>query len=398
MVSLNNRQALAVMAEADPQLKRLQLLLDGEGATVVVSVGDGLHGQLLGAIAANEPARFKEVAGELGQRKIKSESDWCQDDYLLFLLLLGKAKFGCPLPFLPQVIEARRKNANPMPRKINEVFAALDREEFGFDGEFGFLKIPFLHLVGKLRVGPTEAKKALQAMSAPGLLDQMSPFLKLLTRKAHDLVLLERHPLPTETATQLIEGIETNAKNLSLRHWWQIFMALPGRFLWGLVVVVLAVVPILFGVGKGLVDAYYPKEARTRPAAIAVSGVREAGPELPVEALIIAKALTQPVDTGKRSIVVSVQAAPFVMATPAFVIEASHPTKSIRNAFVFVQGVPDGGEGFTVVPVQRDGGRFRALVPKQSKGRVLNFVLEMEVEATDDAKSVGNGVVLRPLQ
>ena len=37
MVSLNDRQALAVMAEADQQLKRLQLLLDGERATVAGS-------------------------------------------------------------------------------------------------------------------------------------------------------------------------------------------------------------------------------------------------------------------------------------------------------------------------------------------------------------------------
>jgi hypothetical protein len=398
MVSLNDRQALAVMAEADQQLKRLQLLLDGERATVAGSAGDGLHGQLLGAIAANESARFKEVAGELGRRKIKPESDWCHDDYLLFLLLLGKEKFGCPLPFLAQVMEVRRKNANPVPRKINEVFAALDREEFGFEGEFGFLKIPFLHLVGKLRVGPAEAKKALQEMSAPGLFDQMSPFLKLLTRKAHDLVLLERQPVPTETAAQLIEGIEAHAKNLSLRNWWRIFTALPGRFIWGLVLVVVAVVPILFGVGKGIVDAYYPKEARSRPATIAVTGVREPGPELPAEALIVAKALPQPAGTGKRSIVVSVQAAPFLTATPAFVIEASHPTKSIRNAFAFVLGAPDGEQGFTVVPVQRDGGRFRALLPQQSKGRILNFVLEMEVEATEESNSVGKEVVLRPLE
>ena len=400
MVSLNDRQALAVMADADLQLKRLQGLLDGERPALSGSAGGGLHGQLLTAIAGNDAARFKELGNELGQRKINPESDWCHDDYLLFLLLLGKEKFRCPLPFLAQVMDARRKNANPVPRKINEVFAALDREEFGVDGEFGFLKIPFLHLVGKLRVGPVEAKKALQAMSAPGLLDQMSPFLKLLTTKAHDLVLIERQPLPTETTTQLIEGFEAHAKELSLRHLWRVLTALPGRFVFAVIagILGLGLIPVLFGVGKELVAVYYPGEARTRPATVAVSGFHEAGAELPAEALILAKALPQPVGPGKRSVVISVVATPFATATPAFVIEASHPDKPIRNAFALIQGASEGPKVFTVVPVQRDGGRFRSLLPPQPAGRTLTFLLEMEAEATEDANSVGKGIVLRPLE
>jgi len=142
------------------------------------SKGDGIREELLSAIASNDSARFKESATKIGQRKISAESDWCQDDYLLFLLLLGNQKFGRPLVFLSSVIEARRQNPNPIPQKINEVFAALDRGEFGIDGQFGFLKIPFLHLAGKLRLGPPEARKAIEAMSAPGLLEQISPFLK----------------------------------------------------------------------------------------------------------------------------------------------------------------------------------------------------------------------------
>ena len=336
------------MVAGDQQLKRLQLLLDGERSASSGSADRGLHGQLLTAIAGNDAARFKELGNELGQRKINPESDWCHDDYLLFLLLLGKEKFRGPMPFLAQVMDVRRKNANPVPRKINEVFAALDREEFGIDGEFGFLKIPFLHLVGKLRIGPSEAKKALQAMSTPGLLDQMSPFLKLLTIKAHDLVLVERQPVPTETTAQLIEGIEAHAKDLSLRNCWHIFTALPARISWGLVVGLGVVFPILIGVGKGLVDAY-PKDIRSRPVSVAVSGVREAGSELPAEALIVAKALTQPVGPGKRSVVISVLTAPFATATPAFVIEASHPDKTIRNAFALLKGDSESSRAFTGV-------------------------------------------------
>ncbi len=201
MVSLEQRQALAVLSEADPQLKRFQLLLAGENPAGADSGAGEVREELLVAISSNDSVRFKNAAVKIGQRKISADSDWCQDDYLLFLLLLGNELFGRPLTFLTCVIEARRNNPNPIPRKINEVFAALGRQEFGIDGEFCFLKIPFLRLAGKLRLGPSEARKAIHAMSEPELFDQMSPFLKLLTQKAYDFILTERQPLATETTT-----------------------------------------------------------------------------------------------------------------------------------------------------------------------------------------------------
>lgn len=267
MVSLKQRQALAASSEADPQLKRFQLLLAGENLAEADSGGDGVREELLLAISSNDSVRFQDAAVKIGRRKISADSDWCQDDYLVFLLVLGNELFGRPLTFLTNVVEARRNNPNPIPRKINEVFAALERQEFGIDGEFCFLKIPFLRLAGKLRLGPSEASRAMRAMSEPGLFDQMSPFLQFLTQKAFDLVLTERQPLATETTMQLIDGFEAHAKDLSLRQWWRIVTALPGRMIWALVAVVVGagLIPVLIGVGKGFVESHNSEEVRTRP-------------------------------------------------------------------------------------------------------------------------------------
>ena len=230
-------------------------------------------------------------------------------------------------------------------------------------------------------------------------MDQMSPFLKLLTVKAHDLVLLERQPLPMETATQLIEGFEAHAMELSLRHWWRVVVALPGRFIFGLVAMILGLgfIPLLFGVGRGLVGSYFTLEARKRPTAIVVSGVRKAGSELPREILTIASALAQAGGRESRSVVLAVKAAPFASATPAFVIEASHPSRPIRYAFALVRPSNDELGEFAVVPVQRDGGRFRALLPPQPAGQCITFFLVVDAEGEDDAMVVGREVVLRPL-
>lgn len=399
MVSLNDRQALAASAVADSQLKKLQLFLDGEHSTDVGGAGDGLHERLLAAIIGNDPAQYNRAAGELSQRKIKPESDWCHDDYLLFLLLLGKEKFGSKLSFLAQVIDCRRKNSNPVPRKINEVFAALERQEFGIDGEFGFLKIPFLHLVGKLRIGPVEAKKAIQAMSVPALLDQLSPFLKLLTTKAYDLVLTERQPIALETGAQLIEGIEIHGKDLSLRNWWQILTALPGRFIWGTIVAILGLglIPILFGVGKGLVDVQIQKENRIRPEPISIESIREPGSEVSPELSILIDKIRKPTSPGGKSLIIIVATQPFATATPAFVVESSHPNIPIRNAFAFVQNSDQDPRIFTIIPVQRDAGRFRALIPQLDASSRVVFALEMEIGGGEDAAAIGKAIVLRSL-
>jgi hypothetical protein len=401
MVPLEQRQSLAALSEADSQLKRFQLLLAGDTLGAAESDPSDVREKLLLAIFLKDSAVFKDTAVNIGERKISPESDWCQDDYLVFLLILGNELFGHLLTFLPNVIEARRKNLNPIPRKINDVFAALVRQEFGIEGEFCFLKIPFLSLAGKLRLGPLEAKRAIRAMSEPGLLDQMSPFLMLLTQKAYDLVLTERQPLPTETTTQLIEGFEQHAKDISLRQWWRVVLALPGRLLGTIVAIVISagLIPLLFGVGKEIVESYKSREVRLRPQSIEIAGIREAGSDLPTEALLLARTLPSlNAVPSKRPLLITVESEPFDTATPAFVVEASHPERPIRNAFAFTRSSAEGVQPFTVVPVQRDVGRFRALLSEMEAGQKLYFILEFETDGKEDFMSIGSRVVLRPLQ
>jgi hypothetical protein len=404
MVSLEQRQTLADLAEANPQLKSFQLLLAGENLAEADSRAGDVRQELLLAISSNDSAEFKKAAGKIEHRRISADSDWCQDDYLLFLLLLGNERFGRPLKFLTSVIEARRNNTNPIPQKINEVFAALERQEFGIDGEFCFLKIPFLHLADKLRLGPSEARKALEAMSEPQLFDQIPPFLQLLTQKAYDLVLTERQALATETTRQLIEGFEAHAKDLSVKEWWHIITALPLRILWWFVGAVLAIFffaglgSFLIGVGKRAVEVYNSEEIRIRPTAIPVVGVRELGSNLPPEVALLAEALSRrSSDLGKRSLLVTVEGAPFTTATPSFTVEVSHQDKPINNAFAFTQAAAEGVHPVTIVPVQRDGRRFRAILPEQPIGQRICLVLEFEADGKEDVQSIGKWITLRPL-
>jgi hypothetical protein len=400
MVSLKKRQDLAALAEADPRLKKFQLFLVGEHVPNDVPGQEGIHECLLAALAANDSAKFHHAAKNIGQRKITSESDWCRDDYLLFLLLLGHQKFGRTLSFLPTVLEVRRQNPNPLPQKINEIFSALERGEFGIDGEFGFFKIPFLHLLEKLQLTPAEARKAIQGMSSPGLLDQLSPFLKLLAQRAHDLVLIERQPLATETIAQLIEGLEAHAKDFSLRHWWRVITALPGRILIAIfaALIGLGLIPILIGVGTGLVDAR-KEPSQVRPSVLTVTSVQEPGASLPPEILDIVAIFKQTNSaSGRKPIIVQAESSPFQEATPSFVVEVSHSDKAIQKALAFTERETEGIRPVTIVPLQREGGRFRAVVPKQAAGQRLVFILQFEGDGTNTIDNIGKSVVMRPLQ
>jgi hypothetical protein len=110
--------------------------------------------------------------------------------------------------------------------------------------------------------------------------------------------------------------------------------------------------------------------------------IHDPNAELPTEALMLIKALSlSGSSSGKRILQIVVKGASFSSASPAFVVEVSHPEKPIRNAFAFTESAQDGLRPFTIVPVQRDAGRFRAILSEQPIGQRFCFVLEFEVDA-----------------
>lgn len=400
MVSLDQRQALASIVGTDPILRKIQDLFDGKKIEDSLPSDQDIRENLLDAIASSNFDRFRDLAADVGRRKIAPDSDWCQDDFLVFLLILGRQKFGLPVPYLPKVLESRRRTPNSTPQKINEVFSSLVRQEFGVEGEFGFLKIPFLHLVGSLKIGKDEAERAIKTLSVDGLWDQLSPFFKLLAQKAYDLVLLARKPQVAETADELIEGFKKHAQDLSLRQWWYVLVSLPGRLVLSVVGVLagLSLLTVLFGVGKGLIDREI-KINSTWPKEIGIKSVSEAKSDLPTEARMIADSLfSHDSEAGKQSLNVVVECNEFSKPTPDFVVEVSHPEKPIKKAFAFAQESSTGERPFTVIPVQQDSSRFRVMVPELPAGEQLVIVLNFKIDPKENIASVGNRIVLRSLQ
>jgi len=400
MVSLEQRHDLAKAIKADPDLRRIQDLLDGGTVVGGNPLKNDIREQLLLSINAKDKRKFTEIGDDLAKRKIGPDSDWCQDDFLVFLLLLGNQMFGRSVSCLQRVIDARRHTPNSLPQKINEVFAALYRQEFAIDGELAFLKVPFLHLTGDLKIGPGDAEKVLTRVSDIEIWNQFSPFLRLLTQKAHDLVLTSRAPKIAETSEELIEGFKKHASNLTVRQWWNVIWSLPGKLVLSVMgaVLGLGVIAVLFGFGKGLVEEEFNAK-RERPDRVTIAEVSTTPSNLPAEVVILSTALQSiPVASGNRSLNVAVTCAPFSALTPSFVIEVSHPEKAIRRAVAFVQHSNAGERPYTVVPVQKEEGRYRLLLPELESGAQLVVLLNVEIDSKEPVDALKNRFVLRTLQ
>lgn len=399
MVSLAQRHDLAEAINADPDLRRIQALFDGGAAMGGDTCRNDVRNQLLRSISTNDGKKFKEIVDDLARRKIGPDSDWCQDDYLVFLLLLGNRIFGHSVSCLQRVIDARRHTPNSLPQKINEVFAALYRNEFGIDGELAFLKVPFLHLTGRLKIRPSDAEKVLKGVSDIGLWNQLSPFLRLLAQKAHDLVLISRVPQVAETSEELIEGFKKHASSLSLQQWWNLLWSLPGKLVVSFVSAAfgLGLIVVLLGFGKELAKREL-KFGLKRPDIISVTNVSSTTSNLPTAAAVLQTNLQNVQGTpGQRVLTFTLTCESFSVPTPSFVIEVSHPEKPILNAVAFTQEANTGERPFIVIPVQKDAGRYRLVLPQLEAGSQLVVLVNIEIGPNETADSIKSRFVLRSL-
>jgi hypothetical protein len=75
----------------------------------------------------------------------------------------------------------------------------------------------------------------------------------------------------------------------------------------------------------------------------------------------------------------------------------SHPEKAIRRAIGFIQYTNNGERPFTVIPVQKEEGQYRLLLPELEAGAQLVILLNVEIDSKEAVDAVRNRFVLRTL-
>lgn len=392
MVSLDQRQNLATLSESNPDLKRFGFLLSGnQSATTTEFTGEIRH-DILSAILSNSKQKFIDSANKISNRKISADSDWCYDDYLVFLLILGNQKFDCDLAFIEGILEIRKLDQNPLPRKINEVFSALYRKDFSVSGPLCFLKVPFLHLTNQLELDSRATLKTLESLSEPGLVSGLSPFFNMLLVKAHDLAIASQRMVSTTTFDQLAAGLELHAKNLSLRQWLKLASALPVKaFIWiGGLALAWIFSPILIGIGNKVIERDFGRSET--PSQLIIEDA--ANPDSILLARIPSGFLALiGVDSA---IPIHVTTHPLDNATPEFVLEVSHSKYPILEVLTYLKRDLLNDSTYTILPSIDQAGRKRVYIPRLFAGEKVAMILMVQT-VEKNILNIAKDFDLRPL-
>jgi hypothetical protein len=399
MVSLSERDAIVSSLKGDIESDLLYSFIF-EKALDFDRVPDVPRTALLKAISNRSQPAFRLALEEIERRRVSEEHDWWSDDSLIFLLVLGCRLFDIESERLGEILNIREKNSNPVPRKLNQVYRALSRGEYAMEGEYCFIKVTFLRLLGRLDLSSDDAVKAYDALVRPNLLKELTPFNQLLSLRAYDLILHARTPTRFENAPQLVEGFEALSKHLSLGHAWSIFAALPikAHVLWitTVIVVISAVCGFAYKIAEHTLEAEW---GRKRPNSIAVKDVKEVTTGSLDLLRTLADALSRrtTIDQGSKVIVFALETAEIGKSSPTFSIEVSHPNYAIIDGFAFLKD-ERAGQNLTAIPAWKNNGVLRVLAPRCSGSSQFLLLLCIRCPQNQSMSAVAGDVQLRVLE
>ena len=397
MVPLSEMNEITRRARTDAEMRDIYAFLFRESFDPAGSASYP-HAALLRAVALGEKDAFCEHVTDFKRRRTSEGSGWYDNDSLIFLLLVGCERFQIDRAFLDGILDARDRNTNPIPKRITEVFRALQRKEYGLEGQFSFIKIPFRDLTGELVLSNNDAEKAYLELTRAQILNQLSPFLQLLAVRAFELILFHRKPQAYENFDELVRGVETLREHASLRQVLSLVWALPYKWL---LIVFIVVLPFIFGVGQ---KAYQlSREAtgeRVRPLIMSISSSADPvrSPFVGVRALAHEATTNQLAKPDDHLAAVAISTSRLTRAAPKFSVELSLSSLDLVEGYAVLVQSADGGDSETVLPVQKTRGSVRAFVPAIDAESYLIFVLVVRTPTPRDADQIASLATIRTLE
>jgi phosphoribosyl-ATP pyrophosphohydrolase len=386
MVSLSQRQGITLQANADIELRGFYAFVFGE--LVDLSTADDIpHLNLLRAISNQDKKAFEKQIDDLEKRQINDDSVWSENDALMFLFLVGLEIFDVRTELIEKVLEAREKNTNPAARKVNQVFRALSRKEYGMEGEYSFIKIVFLKLSGKLTLTSENSRQPYLSLVRSGLLDELSPFLQVLAIRAFDLILFNREPQKFENYSQILEGIENLDDKLSFRQAIRLLFRLPAKFWISAISVLFALLLFVFGAGQRFNQWSLRTEHQLKaPRTLSVTNISNPAQAHTVAVKVLATNLlsSRQAVPGKHLIVVAVESSQFGTSTPPFSVELSHVGSPVLDGYAFTVNGSDETEILSILPTLHTIAGLQGIVPKSDEKTKIMFAVLLEVLESEE--------------
>jgi hypothetical protein len=396
MVPLEQRLGFMERVKADPEMRDIYAFLFGD-QQIGSLPSTFSHDKLLKALANGDSNEFQKEIAPFELRRTSEGSGWYENDCLIFLLLIGCERFKINATFFDKIFSARDRNANAVPRRVTNVYRALHRREYGFEGEFSFIKIAFLSLIGELRLTSDNALKVFAELTRPELYNGLSPFLKLLAFRAYDLILFQRHPKPFEDFDELVLGIDKLRANLKLGQACRLLWSLPYMWLLALILLIFSITPYFFGLGQRkpltLTGVQHPDHIEIGKV---YSSDKHPSVGVRISAAHAYRTLVAP--NEKKFVSASIETLPLVQNTLKFSIEANYAGLNVVSSSVWMLQPVEEGMTQTLLPVQSSSNAVRAFVPSATKDSRFVFVFLIKTDNELPIEELAEKIILRVLE
>jgi hypothetical protein len=395
MVPLSERDAVMCRAKSDAEMRAICAFIFGEAFDYAAESAFP-HAGLLCAVAGKDVDAFRTQVAEFSKRRTSESSGWYENDSLVFLLLVGCIRFEIKMDFLDAILTARERNTNAQPKRVNEVFRALSRGDFGMESPFSFIKLSLLQLADKLALTNDAAQRVHHELTQAGMFISLSPFLQILALRAYDLILFARRPQPYENFEKLIQAVEIFKDGASVGQAFKLLWALP--FKWWLGAFSLAVVVIAFFFGFGQRASERNREAaRERPTALQIVTHADAASHPLTAVRAVARQALSGRPAGESITAVALETSRLRAPAPKFSVEASAALATITEAQAWLVHSTDGGATQTFLPLQLYPQGVRAFLGGAEPEDYLVLVLVFRTPRPLSPDALAAAVTLRVL-
>lgn len=160
---------------------------------------------------------------------------------------MGNKKFGGKTIVAGSILDARKPVVSH-DKKLQTVFGALAHDACTLEGEYAFVKVVFLQLIGRLHFSPTEAKEVYEELTQIDIAS-LPRFTRLLAYRAYDLLITNQVVPKLDSIGSIVAEIQQRSSDITVGDWSKLVFAMKGTKLYSVFVILAAIVVASFWAG-----------------------------------------------------------------------------------------------------------------------------------------------------
>jgi hypothetical protein len=218
MVSLISRSEYIRQFESDEYSAILiNFLLSKEisiDISIVPSNANDVSIRALSAIQKDDQKLFSNVFEYINKRKPKSDSDWINNDILLFALSLGVCKFKLDKKWLLEVLEIRTAHSHDENKLVAQTFIDVLQSNFDNANNYQPLMLVLKYFLDVSLGDESYINTIYQELTHNNYPYFKTSFLNLIALKAFDIILESKGMIDLEKQKATIEFVNSFSKRV----------------------------------------------------------------------------------------------------------------------------------------------------------------------------------------